>query len=265
MQEKANGATTCFWCEKSASEHRDHFLCFVCYTRKDPGERRATECEPLNCEVCAACLRANITSQFTRLTDVNRIKCICQSGQIPEHVIKAAVEPKEYQRLLRLRLSRKIDGNKNMIWCPHLGCEQEIEKKRGDKQKIQCTYCQNFACFSCQKPWHEGRCRSEQSGAFRCFTLTKDVRRCPRCRVRIEKNEGCPHMSCSRCNFYFCWACMGELNDTHSTWYKICPELPFSLCANLIITFLFILFLPLIITLGPLLWIIGATAFYMPY
>ena len=58
---------------------------------------------------------------------------------------------------------------------------------------------------------------------------------------------------------------MGELNDTHSTWYKICPELPFSLCANLIITFLFIVFLPLVITLGPLLWIIGATAFYLPY
>ena len=29
---------------------------------------------------------------------------------------------------------------------------------------------------------------------------------CPKCHVRIEKNGGCSHMSCSRCGHSFCWS-----------------------------------------------------------
>jgi hypothetical protein len=32
-----------------------------------------------------------------------------------------------------------------------------------------------------------------------------DTQHCPRCRVRIEKNGGCSHMHCSRCNHDFTW------------------------------------------------------------
>ncbi|KAK6734918.1 hypothetical protein RB195_018236 [Necator americanus] len=30
---------------------------------------------------------------------------------------------------------------------------------------------------------------------------------CPRCRVSIEKNEGCNKMQCSKCDAVFCWLC----------------------------------------------------------
>ncbi|CAF3992658.1 unnamed protein product [Adineta steineri] len=33
---------------------------------------------------------------------------------------------------------------------------------------------------------------------------------CPNCRVRIEKNGGCSHMHCSRCNFDFNWSAREE-------------------------------------------------------
>ena len=29
---------------------------------------------------------------------------------------------------------------------------------------------------------------------------------CPNCHVRIEKNGGCPHMHCSRCDYHFTWS-----------------------------------------------------------
>uniref|UniRef100_A0A1I8HP02 RBR-type E3 ubiquitin transferase n=1 Tax=Macrostomum lignano TaxID=282301 RepID=A0A1I8HP02_9PLAT len=41
--------------------------------------------------------------------------------------------------------------------------------------------------------------------------LTADSRnrkQCPRCRVHIEKNAGCNHMTCTRCHCHFCWLCV---------------------------------------------------------
>jgi hypothetical protein len=35
------------------------------------------------------------------------------------------------------------------------------------------------------------------------------VRFCPVCRAKVEKNEGCNHMTCIICKYEFCWFCLG--------------------------------------------------------
>ena len=44
---------------------------------------------------------------------------------------------------------------------------------------------------------------------------------------------------------------MGEYSS-HNRWYALCPKLPFSICVNIIIVLLAMIFMPLIFTLGPL-------------
>ena len=43
--------------------------------------------------------------------------------------------------------------------------------------------------------------------------LIKYSRPCPKCKFPIERFEGCNHVRCQRCQYYFCWQCGGFGND----------------------------------------------------
>ena len=72
-------------------------------------------------------------------------------------------------------------------------------------------------------------------------------------------------MLCPRCQYDFCWCCMGPYETgKHKTWYKFCPELPFSFCLNLIITILFVIFLPVLMIIVPLAITIHHVSYFEP-
>ena len=60
-------------------------------------------------------------------------------------------------------------------------------------------------------------------------------------------------MVCERCQYSFCWGCMRELNNSHRKWYRLCPEIPYSYCTNMLMTILFFIFLPVIVFVCPIL------------
>ena len=35
--------------------------------------------------------------------------------------------------------------------------------------------------------------------------VTKNTKACPGCRAPIQKNGGCNHVTCTRCQGHFCW------------------------------------------------------------
>ena len=116
---------------------------------------------------------------------------------------------------------------------------------------MACARCATNACFICQKPWHEGRCTQEDRVIKRFFFNNRDVRKCPNCKVRIQKDGACTHMRCLKCNYEFCWCCMREYS-CHSTWYSRCPGLPFSLCVNLMCGIFGTIFIPIVLACYPL-------------
>jgi E3 ubiquitin-protein ligase RNF19A len=42
-----------------------------------------------------------------------------------------------------------------------------------------------------------------------------DISYCPKCRTRVEKVEGCNHMTCYFCSFQWCWICGGTYTPDH--------------------------------------------------
>jgi ariadne-1 len=112
-------------------------------------------------------------------------------------------------------------------WCPGPGCEQ-VAMARGSGGVFadaggvaSCDKCETCFCLKCgEEPhapvtckdlamWQE-KCRNESETANWILANTKP---CPKCSSRIEKNQGCNHMTCSSCRYEFCWICMGNWTD----------------------------------------------------
>ena len=50
---------------------------------------------------------------------------------------------------------------------------------------------------------------------FGRWAARSDVNPCPKCRVPVEKDEGCQHMTCAVCHYQWCWVCGGKYTHNH--------------------------------------------------
>ena len=43
------------------------------------------------------------------------------------------------------------------------------------------------------------------------------LKKCPNCNIITEKNSGCNHITCTKCNYQWCWLCNGKYSTDHFT------------------------------------------------
>lgn len=70
--------------------------------------------------------------------------------------------------------------------------------------------CNKSLCFGCLQTPHEGTtCDKNLDKEYGVWAeqKTEIVGKCKNCNMRIEKNGGCPNMTCQICGHEWCWAC----------------------------------------------------------
>jgi E3 ubiquitin-protein ligase RNF217 len=95
--------------------------------------------------------------------------------------------------------------------------ELKDNKKLNKKipKQIQCSECSLVWCFRCSAPWHENlTCKQFIKGDKLLLKWINqknedqwNARKCPKCSSVIQRNGGCPHMTCSSCSCEFCYLC----------------------------------------------------------
>lgn len=150
----------------------------------------------------------------------------CTEVVTEEEVKKAA--PDLLPKFESYQLRSFVEMNGMTRWCPGPGCERvAVGCGAGGlfgataTGVAECDDCGTCFCLKCgEEPhapvtcrdlvkWNE-KCRNESETANWILANTKP---CPKCSSRIEKNQGCNHMSCQQCKHEFCWICMGDWND----------------------------------------------------
>eukprot|EP00347_Sterkiella_histriomuscorum_P019175 403342649 len=169
---------------------------------------------------CRTCLSDYYNVMINQAGRPDNIKCPnseCKK-QIRPALIEQLSDPKSYQKFLRMIKNQQVAQSNNKKFCPYPDCEEIITGKKGLKETT-CPKCLKQVCYDCQLPWHKGKsCSQVQKQKYKGWAYKMGAHKCPQCQAPVEKNDGCPHMSCPQCNHRWCWICgMGIDNWIHET------------------------------------------------
>eukprot|EP01098_Paradermamoeba_levis_P001149 TRINITY_DN1129_c0_g1_i6.p1 TRINITY_DN1129_c0_g1~~TRINITY_DN1129_c0_g1_i6.p1 ORF type:complete len:290 (-),score=71.87 TRINITY_DN1129_c0_g1_i6:59-871(-) len=173
---------------------------------------------------CPSCLISTLQSWLDSGSFSMYCPC-CRVGLADEEVKRIAGE-EFFKKLRKFRLLQATRNNPNAVFCPRGDCGLPcIKEPSVDNVKCECGF--EF-CGQCYLPKHVGKdCKgalkdlpkeerkrretikrratlATMGSKFWAFWNTKP---CPQCKEPIEKNGGCHHMHCQKCQFGFCWNC----------------------------------------------------------
>eukprot|EP00731_Ephydatia_muelleri_P020266 Em0012g1091a len=167
---------------------------------------------------------------------------------VPVEMIDRLVSKEMAAKYLSSDIKAFVEANPHIQWCPYPGCDQAIlfhppsaEDSPTHKDSSQVVHCGNrhYFCRDCKEEPHEpcncdewkkwlnkaeelapkigGKTEQETNDAANQSWLISMCKPCPQCKVQIEKNEGCNHMTCRKCRHEFCWICLDPWKDHNSS------------------------------------------------
>ncbi|CAE6464890.1 unnamed protein product [Rhizoctonia solani] len=214
---------------RAPTRTRPSIPCTICLDIPDefPRQRPTTRCiHPIN--VCASCLEQHISHAVLSQgsTTLTCPDTSCRQNLEYADVIRATKSAKTCQdRYEALLLRRTLETEPNFVWCKNPGCDWgQVHESGVNAPIVICQVCRARSCFTHNVPWHTGlTCsqyatqhanRERENRASEAY-ISLHAKQCPnsRCGRRIEKNDGCDHMTCRRpagCGHEFCWVCLAD-------------------------------------------------------
>ena len=201
-------------------KNKETFTCSVCFDDIDEEEKNYND---LPCKhIC--CTQCWINYLKTLITDakVEKIKCIdhkCTQLLSEEFILKhIEKDDKIVEKYQKFKKRAEIINDPNKKQCPKPDCDSFLEKPKSKKNKyVKCQNNHEF-CFECLRPPHgKSTCEEVLEKDFQIWSKGKVIKKCPKCKIYTEKNEGCNHMTCTSCKYQWCWLCEGEYKYGHYT------------------------------------------------
>ncbi|XP_042188686.1 cullin-9 isoform X1 [Callorhinchus milii] len=186
---------------------------------------------------CRSCWKEYLT---TRIEQNLVLNCTCPISDCPaqptHQFISSIISDREtVAKYSKTLLRGYVECCSNLTWCTNpQGCDQ-IVCKEGIGSVGTCSKCCWSSCFSCNFPeaHYPASCSHmsqwmDDGGYYEGMTVEAQSKhlakliskRCPSCHAQIEKNEGCLHMTCAKCNHGFCWRCLKPWKPTHKDYYN---------------------------------------------
>jgi ariadne-1 len=190
--------------------------CDICYS--DDFDERPIDliCGHL---FCAPCFEQYLDVQLSTNGQSSVLQCAGFECKwiIDDELILAHLDQKEkYEEMI---CRSYVNCNRDLTHCPAPNCKFIIECFSAAQQKVKCRCGQEF-CFFCRTldshsplpcalivAWEKLLIKPEEK--FSQEWISTYTRPCPKCNVRIDKNGGCNHMHCKKCETHFCWLCNG--------------------------------------------------------
>ena len=148
------------------------------------------------------------------------IKCLdynCKEKLDDEFIINILGKDKDLiKRYKRYKLELLIINDPNKKLCPYPDCDSYLELKNIKEKDVTCLNNHKY-CFIClKKPHGNLACdKKDIDKSMLEFAKNNFVKKCPNCGIITEKNNGCNHITCSKCGYQWCWLCNQEYSIDH--------------------------------------------------
>lgn len=213
-------------------------LCEVCQSDLAPGE--GLHLSSCGDTACTACWRDLVTYKLSRGEKLLQMRCLgdgCEEMVGLKATLSLFAKPEDQatnNAIRRNYVSGFVEVSPQLRWCPApRGCEGVIvlPKLMPSEQTVQCHLCHHEFCFHCGRPAHApANCEEmriwqekvDKDGHSIALVLST-TKACPQCHSRIEKNQGCNHMTC-KCKYEFCWICLQKWSEHRNGDYYSCKN-----------------------------------------
>jgi len=202
--------------------------CSICLS---PTDDTQTIHLPCKCTGCSDCLTSWIITQASELHYQTHENILCMDT--------GCKKPFKIQQVFTQFNQQEQDVINAVLYDVYLKKTEDIRKCPNS----QCSYAgvldtsgpckDNLECSMCGTQWREKIhytkfekimevVKSREIKSNELYSIVWEetfTRRCPKCSVNIQKNGGCPHMTCKKCQYEFCWLCT-QRHQGHS--WKFC-------------------------------------------
>jgi len=190
--------------------------------------------------ICSACLSQSIAAQ---LDDKGWDQITCPTSSCAAKLSSGDVEMWTERHIVdryhRFMIASTLDTDPDFRHCLREGCQfGQVHESGTEEPVMYCGECFFKMCFVHKRAWHEGQTCAEYDESLQSkarhlreesqseAVIAETSKVCPGigCETRIEKGEGCDHMTCTRCRHEFCWKCLAPYgpikvlgNTAHNT------------------------------------------------
>jgi len=206
-------------------------LCRLCFDEHTT--QHMYTLEQCMCSFCIVCMREYLKVEITQ-GNVQTITCpdgaCVRHGHIESTEIEKIVDSRLYDKYTLLKYQQEVNTDPSRTFCPRPDCDAVVSLRSTSAGQtsnvkatpVKCNKCGMVFCSLCKNTWHESQTCDEHMSVTQKdstygipFVSSEDatIKRCPICRVPIERNDGCAQMMCKQCKHVFCWYCLASLDD----------------------------------------------------
>ena len=213
--------------ERLAAEKARLRECAVCGDIMDPlgfpAKAPTAKCEHAS-TTCIECLQSWMASEF-ETKGCEGIKCPECSETLEYNDVQLAASPETFETYDKMSMRNALGAMDEFAWCLGANCgsgQLNIE----NKNYMDCVNCGYKQCLKHKVAWHTSETckqydyrvsgqRAKDEERKTEAMLNSMSKKCPgkKCGWRIQKIDGCDHMTCKRCRHEFCWQCMAAQSE----------------------------------------------------
>lgn len=199
---------------------------------------------------CDSCLVLYLELKISE-AQVDDLLCPICSSIISEALIQSLISEKSFKKYKDFQKIKKLELNLYVKFCPVPDCKG-FDIANENNSNLTCNLCEHKYCYYCSQEWHKGRCKDNTEFSFKLWAYANNLKICPRCKNHVQKNGGCPKMSCPRCHFQWCWRCgKNELIGPHNSFNCMIGESWFDIYwTNILLLLLLPLLFPFLSSLA---------------